>query len=109
LPRGGADGRPVPSLCHSGPVVAIAHLRRYRNDKDAVTGVPLLALDAVQVAGRDLAVAPILELVGDLLALGEAGKPGLLDSADVDEGVLASIVGLDEAEAFSGAEEFAVP
>src|SRR5207237_9055163 len=47
-----------------------------------------------------------LELVGDALVLVEAVHPGLLDRADMDEGVLAAILGRDEAVALLGVEKF---
>ena len=40
----------------------------------------------------------------DLLVVGEAGEAGALDGGDVDEHVLAAVVGLDEAEAFGGVD-----
>jgi hypothetical protein len=46
------------------------------------------------------------QLIADLLTFIEAAKTSLLDSADVDENVLAAIVGLDEAEALLTVEPF---
>src|ERR1700733_4993309 len=54
----------------------------------------------LQVACRRAAGALVGDnLVDDLLSLGEVAKPRALDGADVDEYVLAAIIGLDEAKA----------
>src|SRR5271154_1735684 len=45
-------------------------------------------------------------LVDDLLSLGEVAKPRALDGADMDEYVLAAVVGLDEAKALRCVEPF---
>ena len=56
--------------------------------------------------GQGRAVAAALELIRDLLAFVEAADARTLDSADVDERVLATGIRLDEAEALGGVEEF---
>jgi hypothetical protein len=51
-----------------------------------------------EIAGSGLARAAInQDLIGDRLTFGELIDAGALDSADVDENVLAAVVGLDEA------------
>ena len=47
-----------------------------------------------------------LHVVGDLLALDDIAHSGALDGGDMDEGVSAAIVRLNEAEAFCGIEPF---
>src|SRR6056297_272400 len=57
--------------------------------------------------GRRLpSVAARLEVVGDLLVVGEAGQARALDGGDVDEDVLTALIGLDEAKALGGVEPF---
>src|SRR3954465_4157580 len=46
-----------------------------------------------------------LELVGDAVVLFQRVQAGLLDRADMDEGILAAILGRDEAVALLGIEE----
>jgi hypothetical protein len=40
------------------------------------------------------------QFVADLLAFVQRADPGALDGADMDEDVLAAVIGLNEAEAF---------
>ena len=47
-----------------------------------------------------------LHVVGNLLVFHEAGQARSLNGGDMDEDVRTAIVGLDEAEAFFGVEEF---
>jgi hypothetical protein len=47
-----------------------------------------------------------LDLECDLLALGQPGKSGALDRADVHEDISAAVVRLDEPEAFLAVEPF---
>ncbi len=56
--------------------------------------------------GRGNAAAAIDERELERLTIGQIGKAGLLDSADVDEHVLAAVIADDEAEALLGIEEF---
>src|SRR6202008_2945771 len=63
-----------------------------------------VALD-LEIGRADLA-ATIDQGEAQRLALGQAGKPGLLDRADMDEHVLGAIVADDEAEALLAVEEF---
>ena len=56
--------------------------------------------------GRRHPAAAIDEGEFERLAFGQAGQPGLLDRADMDEHVLAAIVADDEAEALLAVEEF---
>src|SRR3569623_818831 len=80
---------------------------RETQEPDAPEGAPgKSGLEQAEVRGRHLAVAAGFEVVGDLLAFAEARKPGALDGGDVDEGVLAAIIRLDETEALGGVEEF---
>src|SRR5262249_10194148 len=61
--------------------------------------------DHFEIVGCDLAAAPIgdqLEL--DLLAFVQRAETGALDGADMDEGVLAAVIRLNESEAFGGVE-----
>src|SRR6185503_450318 len=61
--------------------------------------------DGLEVVGGLLSGAAVghdIEL--DLLALRQIAQAGALDGADVDEGVLAAVVGLNESEAFGGVE-----
>src|SRR5579863_6451524 len=61
----------------------------------------------LQVARRRASGALIGDnLVSDFLPFVEVPKPGALDGADVDEHVLAAIIGLDEAEALRCVEPF---
>jgi hypothetical protein len=57
-----------------------------------------------KVGGRDLAAA-IDELEFKLLAFGQTFKSGPLDSADVNEDVIAAFIALDEAKALGCVEE----
>jgi hypothetical protein len=59
-----------------------------------------------KVFRRRLAVATVEQLVTDRRAFGEIGQPGLLDRADVNEDILAAVVGLDEAIALRRVEPF---
>eukprot|EP01013_Petalomonas_cantuscygni_P037819 TRINITY_DN68727_c0_g1_i1.p2 TRINITY_DN68727_c0_g1~~TRINITY_DN68727_c0_g1_i1.p2 ORF type:complete len:120 (-),score=8.53 TRINITY_DN68727_c0_g1_i1:25-384(-) len=52
------------------------------------------------------AVTTAFEVVGDLLAIGQGRQAGALDSRDVHEGILATGVGGDEAEALGRVIEF---
>jgi hypothetical protein len=47
-----------------------------------------------------------LEIEADLLTLDEFAHSGALDGGDMDEGVSAAIIGLNEAEALGGIEPF---
>jgi hypothetical protein len=62
--------------------------------------------EGLEVGRRLLAIAAGLQLVADLLALGEGGQARALDGGNVDECVLAATGRLDETEAFGGVEEF---
>ena len=69
------------------PVAASATGRRSASSADA------------QVDRADLAAMVLLELVSDPLVFAQAAHSGALDGGDVDEGVVAAFVGLDEAVA----------
>src|SRR5688572_951564 len=73
-----------------------------------LAGRPLLHRHRIAVdleVGRGDPAAAVDERELERLAVGEAGKPGLLDRRDVDEHVLAAIVADDEAEALLRVEE----
>src|SRR5262245_15186828 len=62
-------------------------------------GVPILrcVLDSLQVLSRRLAGLPVRhDLEGDPLALLEILQTGALNCADMDEDILAAVLGLDE-------------
>src|SRR5690606_4066801 len=65
------------------------------------------ASDGDQVDRRFLAVAALLDFVLQALVLVERLHARRLHGGDVDEAVVAAVVGLDEAVAFVGVEEFA--
>src|SRR5690606_17384608 len=58
-----------------------------------------------QVYSGGLAVASGLEFVVDLLAFIEGAQASLLHGGDVNEGILAAVIRLDEAEAFLHVEK----
>ena len=61
----------------------------------------------LEVRGGHLARALVRhEVELDLLAFRQVAHAGALDGADVDEGVLAAVVGLDETEALGGVKPF---
>src|SRR5215475_739671 len=58
-------------------------------------------LGELKIARRGLTCAPVrLDLEGDLLAFDEAAQTGPFERADMDEYVLAAVIGLNEAIAF---------
>jgi len=61
--------------------------------------------DFGEVGRRDLAVTTTFQIVGEFLTLVQGREAGALYGTDVHEGILAAIVGLDEAEAFGRVEE----
>ncbi len=64
-------------------------------------------LYGLQVAGRHLArLVVALEVETDLLAFNDFAHSGALDGRDVNEGVSAAVVWLNEAEALCGIEPF---
>ena len=69
-------------------------------------GVVASRSEVADAPGRGLAVAAALELVLDLLPVGRALQPGALDGRDVQEDVLAAVLGLDETKALAGVEPF---
>src|SRR5205085_11933324 len=62
------------------------------------------SLERAQVDGRHLAVATSLGLVPDLLSLAQGRKTSALDSRDVYEDVVATLIRLDEALALLAVE-----
>ncbi len=64
-------------------------------------------LSSLQIGGRHLARLHVaLELEADLLAFDEFAHSGALDRRDVNEGVSAAVVRLNEAEALGRIEPF---
>jgi len=64
-------------------------------------------LGSLQVASRHFARLHVaLHVVGNLLAFDDFAHSGALDGRDVNEGVSAAVVRLNEAEAFCGIEPF---
>jgi hypothetical protein len=61
---------------------------------------------AEMVSGALAGPAVLDDLIADLLAFVEPLHAGALDSRDMDENVLAAIIGLDEAEALGTVEPF---
>src|SRR6476620_715820 len=60
-----------------------------------------------EIASRGLAAfAVLLNLIIDLLAVIQGGKPGAFDSRDVDENVRTATVGLNESKTFAAVEPF---
>lgn len=53
----------------------------------------------LQIRCRDLAVAAAFQIIGNFLAIGETSKTRMFDCRNMDECVLATIIGGDEAEA----------
>ena len=72
-----------------------------------VKGEPMPMLSSLEIAGRHLAglIVP-LHLIPNLLAFHDFAHSGAFDGRDVDEGVRAAIVRLNEAEALGGVEPF---
>src|SRR5690606_6545107 len=62
--------------------------------------------EQLQVRGRAAAVAAGLQFIGDFLVVVQAGQAGALDRRNMDEHVLAAVIGCDEAIAFGGVEPF---
>jgi hypothetical protein len=63
--------------------------------------------DFLELIGGGLAGALVLgDLVAHLLAFAQIAQAGALDRADMNENVRATIIGLDEAEAFLTIEPF---
>ncbi len=60
----------------------------------------------LEVDGAGLAALVVLEVVAEALILVQRRHPGALDGRNVDEGVVAAALGLDEAVALVGVEEF---
>src|SRR5687767_9670824 len=59
----------------------------------------------LEVDGAGLAALVGLEVVADPLVLVERGQAGALDGADMDERVLAAVLGRNETETLLGIEE----
>ena len=118
-----ASGWPSSRVMKPKPLVALKNLTvplafspvssrcgRRRRRTGAVARRPAI-LDRERIAldlevGRRHPAAAIDQGEFERLAFGEAGQPGLLDRADMDEHVLAAIVADDEAEALLAVEEF---
>ncbi|EGP54090.1 hypothetical protein Agau_P200306 (plasmid) [Agrobacterium tumefaciens F2] len=72
-----------------------------------VKGKRIPTLRGLQIGGRHLArLAVALELETNLLTFDEFAHSGALDGRDVNEGVSAAVVRLDETEALGGIEPF---
>lgn len=66
-----------------------------------------MSLGRLQLASGRLAAPRIaLDLEAELLAFLDRAEACAFDGADVDEDILAAIIGLDEAEALGGVEPF---
>src|SRR5689334_25350728 len=90
-PAGEPGGLSLPSLPASTSVVR--HQRK----------VPLA--DLLEIVGRQLAAAVVSdELELDLLPFSQVAEAGALDGTDMDEGILAAVVRLDEAKALGRVE-----
>jgi hypothetical protein len=64
-------------------------------------------LSVLEIASGHLArLVVTLEVEADLLAFDKVAHSGALDGGDVNEGVVAAIIRLNEAEAFGGIEPF---
>src|SRR5258708_35305868 len=64
---------------------------------------------ALQVDRAGLAALIGLELVGDAIVLVQGAHAGLLDRADINEGIVAATFGRDETVARLGVEKFDLP
>jgi hypothetical protein len=79
---------------------------------DASTSVVIEKRMSALLRGLKLLGSHLARLVvadhfeAELLALDEFAHSSALDGGDVDESVLAAVIGLDEAEAFGGIEPF---
>src|SRR3546814_14851283 len=86
---------PCPDLHHHCPPVPV-----YPGSAAAMT-----KSGSLRVFGRALARALVLhDVVGHLLAVGQATHAGTLDGRNMDENVRAAVVGLNEAEAIGAVE-----
>jgi len=66
-----------------------------------------IVLEGLKLSGGGLAApAVLLEFERDLLAFLQASEASALDRGDVDEDVIAALVGLDEAKAFLAVKPF---
>src|SRR5687767_705474 len=61
---------------------------------------------SLQVDGAGLPALVVLEVVGEALVLIQTVHPGLVHRGDMNERVVPAAVGLNEAEALGGVEEF---
>jgi hypothetical protein len=62
---------------------------------------------SLKVVGRHLAALAVGdELEAYLLTFAQVAEPSPFDSADMDEGIIAAVIRLDEAEALLGVEPF---
>ncbi len=60
----------------------------------------MVLVGQLKVRCRNLAVAAIFELIGELLALGQARMACVFDGGNMDECVLGTVIGSNKAEAF---------
>jgi hypothetical protein len=89
------DARPHP---HSGSQYIRGHAEEFMSRRSA---------DRLEIRGRELAASLIrYEIELDLLAFDQMIEAGTLDGADMDEGILATVIRLDEAEALGGVKPF---
>ena len=65
-----------------------------------------MGLQGLQVARRGATVAAFAQLVADLLVVREPGHPGALYRGNMDEHVLAAIIGGNESVSLRGVEPF---
>jgi hypothetical protein len=68
------------------------------------------ASDGAKLIGGTLPGSPILrQLIGELLAFAQIRHAGAFNRADMDEHVLAAIIGLDNPKPFCTLNHFTVP
>jgi hypothetical protein len=85
-----------------GLITCFRQCQYIRGQREADTDLSVLEIASGHLAR--LVVA--LEVEADLLAFDEFAHSGALDGGDVNEGVVAAIIRLNEAEAFGGIEPF---
>src|SRR4051812_31133040 len=99
----------APTACRAQPPEdhppAAGHKKGGRRRSDALL-LCLRGSGLLQVDRAGLAALVLLEVVADPLILVQRGHARPLDGRDVDEGVVAAALGLDEAIALVRVEEF---
>src|SRR5688572_26112407 len=86
----------------------MAGLSRVRRDKKgaAQSGALFAGSGVLEVDGAGLAALVVLEVVAEALILVQRGHAGAFDRRNVDEGIVAAALGLNEAVALVAVEEF---